>query len=360
MGKTIQSAAQSFLEANPLVPSNSESQRYSGLADYVNRFITSVSARCMVGTDADQHPELINMFLKFNDDVDKVIGLGAMLPSWLSFVANIPMNKSYNKFRKVFIPIIEKRRRQAEHKDANGVDKNKNDLPDFMPFILDVVDEDNRASDLVAITVWIGLRNLQITLLSTLLDIVDVPGLADKINASLATGASANLSNLDTFTGTDHTSWAALRSAMFESIRLCGPATGPARIISAEHDVSLASDPKIRLPPGEVATLSSFYSHRMPENYGSDAKDYRADRFLKKGPDIGQKRFITWGFGPHTCPGRWFTQEAICVMMKELLERYEFAPERTGLADDEKYEYHAGVVTRKEVPVVVSTRASPT
>lgn len=355
----MQMAAQRFLEASPLVSSGSESQRYSSLADYVNRFITSVSARCMVGPDADQHPELIDMFLKFNDNVDKVIGLGATLPSWLSFVANIPMNKYYNQFRKVLIPIIQKRRGlllQAKQRNgANGVAKNEDEkLLDFMPYILDVVDDDKRASDLVAITVWIGLRNLQITLLSTLVDINDVPGLADQITASLP----ADLSTLDTFTGTDQTAWAPLRSAMFESIRLCGPATGPARILSAPHDVALASDAQVRLPPGEVATLSSFYSHRMAENYGADAKEYRADRFVARGPDIGQKRFITWGFGPHTCPGRWFTQEAICVMMKELLVRYRFAPERTGLTDDEKYEYHAGVVTRKEVPVVVSRRAA--
>lgn len=38
-------------------------------------------------------------------------------------------------------------------------------------------------------------------------------------------------------------------------------------------------------------------------------------------------------------------------MVKALLERYEFVPERR-VGDEEKYVYHAGVVTRKKVPVV--------
>lgn len=192
---------------------------------------------------------------------------------------------------------------------------------------------------------------------STLLDIINVPGLATKVASSLS---GASVANLDTFglDATKGTPWSFLRSGMFESIRLCGPATGPARIIASSHPVALASDPSVHLPPKQVATLSSFYSHRLPVNYGADAENYQAERFVEHDPDIGSTRFITWGLkGPHTCPGRWFTQEAICIMVKALLEEYEFSPESI-IADEEKYIYHAGVVTRKEVPIVV-TRKTP-
>ena len=149
-----------------------------------------------------------------------------------------------------------------------------------------------RQTDLIAITVWIGLRNLQITVTSTLLDIIKVPDLAPKIASSLST---ASISNLNTF-GPDasrKTPWPLLHSSMFESIRLCGPATGPARIISSPHPVALASDPSVRLPPKQVATLSSYYSHRHAVNYGADAAVFRAARFVGHDPDIGSVRFIT-------------------------------------------------------------------
>lgn len=67
-------------------------------------------------------------------------------------------------------------------------------------------------------------------------------------------------------------------------------------------------------------------------------------------------KWASWDLkGPHTCPGRWFTQEAICVLVKALLDEYDFAPDRV-VHDDDKYIYHAGVVTRKKVPVVVKRR----
>lgn len=364
----MQAAATRYLETNPLVPATSNSHVYSaGLTAYIDQYITSVCARCMIGPEAYEHPELTNMFFEFNNETDRVIGMGLLLPSWMAFIANIPISKGYNKFRKVFLPIIAKRRVQmAEKKQRNGgttgAETGNDELIDFMSFILDIVDDDERAADLVTIVVRIGLRSLQITLLSTLLDIIDVPGLADQINSSLtrpAKDAKADLSTLNTFTRTDSSPWALLRAAMFESTRLCGPASGPARIITSPYDLALASDPSVKLPPGQVATLSSFYSHRMPENYGSDAKQYNPQRFLTSGPNIGSKEFITWGLkGPHLCPGRWFTQEAICIMMKAVLERYKFEPARTELDDDDKYEYNAGVVTRKEVPVTVYKRSA--
>lgn len=188
---------------------------------------------------------------------------------------------------------------------------------------------------------------------------INEPGLLPKLASSLA---GASIESLDTIRpeSSENASWSLLRSAMFESMRLCGPASGLARIISAAYDLPLASDPSVRLPSKQVATLSSFLSHRLSINWGSTAKEYRAGRFLGNDPDIGSTKFITLGLkGPHTCPGRWFTHQTTCVIMKTLLDEYIFEAERTGLTDEDKYEYHAGVVIRKEVPVIVARRSWP-
>lgn len=138
LGKTVEFATKHFLESNPLVPSTSSSQRYETLSDHMDKLITSVSTRCMIGADAYDHPELIDMFLQFNKDVDNVIGMGTLLPSFLRFISQIPINRSYNKFRKILMPIIAKRRQNARLGQGGFLD--------FMPFILDVVDDDKRAS----------------------------------------------------------------------------------------------------------------------------------------------------------------------------------------------------------------------
>ena len=343
----MESAAEHFLQEFPLVPAAQDSKRYEALVSYMDRYITSVNARCMIGAEALNHPELVDKFLEFNSAVDQAMGLGMMLPTFLRFLTKIPISRSYKQFRKILLPIIQRRRQDPE--------AGQNGYTNLMSFILGVIDDDERAADLVTISVWIGLRNLQITVLSTLLDIINVPNLASQVTKSLA---GATVADLSTFgpDATKKSAWSMLRSSMFESIRLCGPITGPARIVSSRRPVLLASDPSVHLPPNQVATLSPYYSHRQAWAYGADAAAFKADRFVAGDPDVGSTKFITWGLkGPHTCPGRWFAQEAICVMVKALLLKYEFEPERV-IADEEKYIYHAGVVTREEAPVVVKKR----
>lgn len=104
----------------------------------MDRYITSVCVRVMVGAEAYDHPELIDMFLQHNLTADTTMGLGSFLPNSLRFLANIPISLSYNRFRKIFIPII-RRRRSDPTSGQNG-------LLDFMPYILKVADDDKRAA----------------------------------------------------------------------------------------------------------------------------------------------------------------------------------------------------------------------
>ncbi|EPE06557.1 animal heme peroxidase superfamily [Ophiostoma piceae UAMH 11346] len=392
-GTTMDAAAKHFLANNALVPAGMTSITHETLSGYMDEFSTAVSARCMLGADAYDHPELVALFLKFNDAINMTMQMSSILPAWLGFIPKIQIDKSYKAFRKVFVPIIQKRRIDP--------DAGQDGLLDFMPWVLDVVDDDNRASDLIAISVWFGLRNLQVSVTSALLDIINEPGVADTITASLA---GATLDSLDTFQyqtsaktdvlneksavggldtkgvapcggGTAGSPWALLRSATLESIRLCGTITGPARMITSPNPppflgsifpfldtrhIRLRSDPSVKLPADTVATLSTYYTHRSPSSFGPGAAQYRADRFVLESPGVGTVRNISFGLqGPRICPGQWFVQEAICIMVKEILEAYTFSPIITRLTDDDKYAYSAGVVTRKEVPVVVSRRSSP-
>lgn len=204
-------------------------------------------------------------------------------------------------------------------------------------------------SDLVVVVFWGGFVNLQQTFSSTLLDILNEAGLQDDIVDSLS---SATPDNLDTFKVTEP--WATLRSAMFESIRLCGFITGPGRLIM--EDVPLATEPNKMLPKGQVADLSSFYTHRMPSLWGDDAAEYRPNRFMKTDPPIGSPSYIIWGLeGPHTCPGRWFGQALLQIMTKGILERYSFEPDRK-MDDSNKYVYTASGVLRAKVGMSVTRR----
>lgn len=357
----IENASKDFLKLNPLVTAGSDT--HASLNDWINEYITSVVSRCIVGPDGYNDPVLIKTFLKFNDDAVAAMGLSSMLPGFLQFIAARSINKDFDAIRGVVAPIIKERRQLRS--------KRRKEDPVFMDFIIAEIDDDDRVSgkfgiqsrqkcvsrklislDLIAIIVWGGLVNLQATFSSTLLDIIN-----DRLGQStlLPSLRAATISDLDTFRPwAVESPWNQLRSAMFESIRLCGPITGPARKVLQK--VSLPSQPSLKLPLGSVATLSAYSTHRDTAAWGNDAAVYHPDRFTQVEPPIGEPQFITWGLqGPHMCPGRWFAQTAILLMTRVALLEYEFDPERR-LTDEEKYTYSAGNVMRVPVRMTVKQR----
>lgn len=355
---SIDEASRLFLDRNPL------SGHQGGLNAYINSYITFVVSYCIVGPDGFDDPTLLDTFLKFNDDAVRTMGISSLVsfsPKFIQtlfekVIEGLWIKRHLRAIRKVLLPVISKTRKRGNDSKTRF----------FLPFILDVIDDDSRASgkfkpirnpriqlilvtDVAAIVVWGGLTNLQATFSSTLLDIINEPNLQDTMVESLK---KATTQNLDAFAATPE--WALLRSAMFESVRLSGSITGPARLVIEE--IALASDPSYKIPSGQVATLSSYYTHRQKPVWGDDAALYNYRRFAKNDPPVGSVKYITWGLaGPHMCPGRWFAQSVIQIMTKNVLERFKFVPDRV-LPDDEKYKYTGGSVLRTEVGVTVTKR----
>jgi cytochrome P450 len=138
---------------------------------------------------------------------------------------------------------------------------------------------------------------------------------------------------------------------VFESIRLCGPVTGPARVVCENY--TLPSERTLKVPKKQVVTLSSYYTHRQADVWGQDAARYVPDRFAKEDPPIGSERYITWGLQtPHLCPGLWFGLQVIEILVFRLFATYSIVPDKI-VADTEKYKYSAGNVVWKDVGVTV-------
>lgn len=197
-----------------------------------------------------------------------------------------------------------------------------------------------------------GLINLRATFSSTFMDITNHSGLQDTIVASLAGSTTQDIQVQNS--SISSSKWSLLRSAMFESIRLVGSTTGPARMIT--KTISLPSQPSLKLPEGQVVSLSAFYVHRQPTVWGPTANEYRFDRFAEQDPPIGTTRYISYGLkGPHLCPGRWFAQMMIQVMTKAILEGFIFEQD-SKVAEDEKLVYTGGTVAWKAVGITARRR----
>ncbi|CCL99225.1 uncharacterized protein FIBRA_01240 [Fibroporia radiculosa] len=338
--KTVEDAAHSFFAAHPLVARDRMSEHYTDLNDYLYLYIAYVVSRCVVGPEGFDNPELLKIFLQFNDDSVNAMGLATLLPSFLRFIARRPITTDWKKMRPILVPLIAKRRQVGGGKDYN-----------LLNFVIPEVQDDEQASDMLGLLVWIGLTNLQASLTSTFFDIVNQSGLQGHVVRSLSDATLRNLSM-------DRTEpWKVLRGAVFESIRLSGPATGPAR--TALQPFQLPSEPGRYIPRGQAGSLSAYYRHRETSAWGEDAPFYKADRFIEQDPPIGSDRFVSFGPNtPHLCPGRWFALQSIQVMTKAILEEYDFAQDRV-LSDDEKYRYSSGSVYRNPVGITVRHQRKP-
>jgi peroxidase len=338
--RTVAHASHQFFIDRPLVPPSSDSHHYDSLNATLDQYIAYVMSRCFAGLNDFDNQALIDLFIKFNADAVKAMGFSTFLPKFLRFLARMPITKDFEAIRKILMPPIARARQRL----------NENNVKDtnFLNFILPRITDDAEASDMVAILVFVGLTNLQATLSSCVLDIINRNGFQSHIIASLAHANENNISSQR------NQPWQTLRSAALESIRLSGPATGPARQLKKSW--RYPSSASLSIPAGKAVALSAWYRHREAVDFGGDAAEYKPDRFMTSDPTIGGNQFISWGLNTkHMCPGRWFALQSIQLMVKALLEQYEFVPDKV-LTDAEKYKYSGGSVVRTPVGVTVIPR----
>ena len=130
----IETAAISFIQANPLVQPNSSTQQHDDLNEYLSRMITYVCSSCVVGPTGYDNEKLLATFLKFNDDAVNAMGLSSLLPHFLQFLAASNINKDFKIIRSVLAPIIIAQRKKPSSEIA------------FLNFIMDSVDDDQRVA----------------------------------------------------------------------------------------------------------------------------------------------------------------------------------------------------------------------
>ena len=147
-GRTIELAANDFIQLNPLVPEGEISLRHDGLRNYCTRFITYTVSRCVIGAEAFDDKELLHTFLRFNDDAIKAMGLASLLPKPLQFLASFRIQADYKVIRRILVPVIRK---------ARSDEKSKCAFICFLPFILEATSDDDRAAGRYLIILWLDL-----------------------------------------------------------------------------------------------------------------------------------------------------------------------------------------------------------
>ena len=115
-----------------------------------------------------------------------------------------------------------------------------------------------------------------------------------------------------------------LNAVMLEVLRLYPPLPMQSRV--AHVDTSLLGHP---LAKGTRVLIPAWIVNRAPELWGSDADEFRPDRWIDAdgkynnmgGGSIGS---MTFGRGPRGCIGEGFTKAELRCMMSAMLSHFEW------------------------------------
>jgi peroxidase len=136
-GQTIMRASDRFFQQR--LSSTVDRQFIPKFVPILMDYITTVVGCCIIGDEVFDHPDLLKIFIRFNDHAIQAMGISALLPSFLQCIAGWSVNKDFKSARKILLPIIAQRRR-ANQRGA------KSSRVTFLDFVLDVVDDDERAA----------------------------------------------------------------------------------------------------------------------------------------------------------------------------------------------------------------------
>jgi len=139
-GYTAMQASEQFLSKEPLLSSGEPEHHYPGLMSYLMKYITAVVGGCIIGSEVFDRPGLLEIFANFNNHAIRAMGVSSLLPSFLQFIPGLSINGDFKSARKILLPIIQQRRKRTQEAG------DKPSLVTFLDFILDVVDDNERAA----------------------------------------------------------------------------------------------------------------------------------------------------------------------------------------------------------------------
>ena len=120
-----------------------------------------------------------------------------------------------------------------------------------------------------------------------------------------------------------------IRALINECLRLYPPAPGFFRIARSDQELG-----GYLVPAGRAVFVLSLAAQRDPAAWGSDAGEFRADRFLNTRLTASSPEFFApWGTGPRSCIGRQFAIHETTLLIGSLLSQFR-------LTVDKPFELH--------------------
>ncbi|KZL63086.1 cytochrome p450 [Colletotrichum incanum] len=304
------------------------------------RIIAMVSGRVFIGSDLCRDERYIDASINYTVDLMTAVHVIALVPSFLRpIVASwLPTTKKLYKriaeAEAVFRPIVTARKEAAKKGDYQEPD-------DMLQWILNAQTKFGELSDreLAMAQLGISFAAIHTTTMTTTNAMYWlaakpelIPMLRDDVQQALlesggdfTSGALQNMKKLDSFLKEvmrlSPLSAGSFQRKVLKSIKLPNGQTIPEGMFIEIPAVGVNSDPEI-FPDPEVFDALRFYKLR-------EAKEHAASG-TKAAEVVMQAQFVsvgtthlTFGYGKHACPGRFFAVNEIKMIMANVLCHYD-------------------------------------
>jgi cytochrome P450 len=284
------------------------------LKDFVNKIVAKSAARCMVGAEAFDNPDLLHVFRTFSNQVETFGQKARFFPK---FIRNLYAKSIYNSMSlldKLLMPTIEARRK-AQQQDPT------NKPVDFLQFYMDEKDENGNVYEASIVVRQFG--SLIFASMATTTGAVNrslqnglaTPELFERVRTEfeeLKKEKRANNESVDELNFEDLKKLKFTEGLVRESLRFEGFPFNPPRLVKKELTID-----KYIIPQGYLLAVSQTINQ---SKWVEKPEEFKPERFVS---NPQPKTFLSFGTGKHLCPGRFFAVSLSKLILYNLLNSYD-------------------------------------
>ncbi|MGV8939866.1 MAG: cytochrome P450 [Allorhizobium sp.] len=268
--------------------------------------------------------EIVSDSKDISGDVDRLLhAMGRIdpmdllrAPSWVPRLTRIGGTRVLDKFRKIVLDTMEKRR-QRMHAAPDQVPQ------DFLTLLLQLSGPagltDGEIEDNILTFIGAGHETTARALAWTLYCVANVPGFRLRMEAEIDQVLAS---------GADPVEWLDLmphvRAAFEEALRLYPPAPSINRAAIADDVWTDPEGTRVEIPAGMTILVMPWTLHRH-EMLWDRPRAFMPERFLPENRDrIDRYQYLPFGTGPRICIGAVFAMQEAVIALAVLMQRYRF------------------------------------
>ena len=271
--------------------------------EHLPRLVSKINVSCLVGKELGEDDSLVSNFKIVEDGINST----SSLPPFLTSILLVPAKVAFTSFQKSVLKALHDRNSTTATKNSTA-----NDLLSLIQTIHSPDEEAVIAARIFSVLYAGGTTGKMVAQVMTLL--FQHPTALQKVREEIFYGSDKS-DKIDLNNLLKNTPYFSL--CIEEALRL---KTG---ILSIRKATSLITWENYRIYPGELVSISPYYSHHVKQNFREPQVFFPERNCSEKNGRITTGRNHGWGGGRHVCAGRLFAIYSAKIIISKFFQRFK-------------------------------------